>query len=188
MIERGLNVRFIEYMPFDSNGWNVQKMVSQNTVMEQVMKALDEKATTMGRSFQIRRATDTGPSSVGSDYNVYMSPHSNKGTHSNNWTNDAIGEGEWDFCGRVSFVSSMTDKFCSGCNRLRLLADGSLKVCLFGDQKDELSLRDLIRGGASDVDIALAINGALLKKKRAHAGMFEIHKSNQNRAMTSIGG
>ena len=91
-------------------------------------------------------------------------------------------------CGRVSFVSSMTDQFCSGCNRLRLLADGSLKVCLFGSHKDELSLRDMIRKGATDEEIAIAINAALMKKKRAHAGMFEIQKSNENRAMTSIGG
>lgn len=34
--------------------------------------------------------------------------------------------------GIVSFITSMTNHFCGGCNRLRLLADGNLKVCLFG--------------------------------------------------------
>lgn len=34
--------------------------------------------------------------------------------------------------GTVSFITSMTEHFCAGCNRLRLLADGNLKVCLFG--------------------------------------------------------
>lgn len=34
--------------------------------------------------------------------------------------------------GAVSFITSMTEHFCAGCNRLRLLADGNLKVCLFG--------------------------------------------------------
>ena len=34
--------------------------------------------------------------------------------------------------GSVSFITSMTSHFCGGCNRLRLLADGSFKVCLFG--------------------------------------------------------
>jgi cyclic pyranopterin phosphate synthase len=34
--------------------------------------------------------------------------------------------------GQVSFITSMTEHFCAGCNRLRLLADGNLKVCLFG--------------------------------------------------------
>ena len=36
------------------------------------------------------------------------------------------------FKGTVSFITSMTEHFCAGCNRLRLLADGSFKVCLFG--------------------------------------------------------
>jgi len=33
--------------------------------------------------------------------------------------------------GTVSFITSMTEHFCAGCNRLRLLADGNFKVCLF---------------------------------------------------------
>ncbi|CAM6036543.1 unnamed protein product, partial [Sphagnum compactum] len=36
------------------------------------------------------------------------------------------------FKGTVSFITSMTQHFCAGCNRLQLLADGNLKVCLFG--------------------------------------------------------
>ena len=30
--------------------------------------------------------------------------------------------------GSVSFVTSMTQAFCGDCNRLRLMADGNLKV------------------------------------------------------------
>ena len=33
------------------------------------------------------------------------------------------------FAGTVSFISSMTEHFCGGCNRLRIMADGNLKVC-----------------------------------------------------------
>ena len=32
------------------------------------------------------------------------------------------------FAGSVSFVTSMTQAFCGDCNRLRLMADGNLKV------------------------------------------------------------
>ena len=32
------------------------------------------------------------------------------------------------FEGEVSFITSMTENFCGGCSRLRLLADGNLKV------------------------------------------------------------
>lgn len=43
------------------------------------------------------------------------------------------------FRGSVSFITSMTRAFCSDCNRLRVMADGALKVCLFG--ANEVSLR-----------------------------------------------
>ncbi len=32
------------------------------------------------------------------------------------------------FVGSVSFITSMTKAFCGDCNRLRLMADGNLKV------------------------------------------------------------
>jgi len=41
--------------------------------------------------------------------------------------------------GQVGFITSMSDHFCGGCNRLRITADGNLKVCLFGNA--EVSLR-----------------------------------------------
>ncbi|XP_026680640.1 molybdenum cofactor biosynthesis protein 1 [Diaphorina citri] len=44
-----------------------------------------------------------------------------------------------EFKGQVGFITSMTEHFCGTCNRLRLMADGSLKVCLFGNT--EISLR-----------------------------------------------
>lgn len=40
--------------------------------------------------------------------------------------------------GTVSFITSMTQHFCGGCNRLRLMADGNLKVCLFGPSEVRL--------------------------------------------------
>ena len=47
------------------------------------------------------------------------------------------------FKGRIGFISSMSDHFCATCNRLRITADGNLKVCLHGN--DEKSLRDFLR-------------------------------------------
>jgi len=32
--------------------------------------------------------------------------------------------------GQIGFITSMSENFCSGCNRLRLTADGNLKVCI----------------------------------------------------------
>merc|ERR1712070_1339036 len=90
-----------------------------------------------------------------------------------------------DGVGSVSFIASMTQPFCAGCNRLRLTADGSLKVCLFGSS--EVSLRDAMREGASDVELLELVSGALSRKHAAHAGMHEI-AATKNRPMTTIGG
>lgn len=70
--------------------------------------------------------------------------------------------------GRIGFISSMSDNFCSGCNRLRITADGNFKNCLFGRQ--ETSLRDLIRNGANDTEIVRSIQSSLNKKWKQHPG------------------
>lgn len=87
--------------------------------------------------------------------------------------------------GTVSFVTSMTSAFCGDCNRLRLMADGALKVCLFG--ANEVSLRDAMRQGASDEDLRAVVSAAVDRKRAAHAGMFELART-KNRAMVKIGG
>ncbi|XP_031405344.1 GTP 3',8-cyclase, mitochondrial isoform X5 [Punica granatum] len=87
--------------------------------------------------------------------------------------------------GTVSFITSMTEHFCAGCNRLRLLADGNFKVCLFGPS--EVSLRDPLRSGANDDALREIIGAAVKRKKAAHAGMFDIAKT-ANRPMIHIGG
>jgi cyclic pyranopterin phosphate synthase len=83
----------------------------------------------------------------------------------------------------------MTNHFCGTCNRVRITADGQLKVCLFGSA--EVSLRDAMREGASDADLALIVRAALQKKKFAlggHGDAEGIKKANNNRPMTLIGG
>lgn len=87
--------------------------------------------------------------------------------------------------GRVGFISSMTQHFCSTCNRLRITADGNLKVCLFGNA--EVSLRDAIRSGADDEQLSTLIRAALRNKKPQHAGMQNLAHM-ENRPMVLIGG
>jgi len=87
--------------------------------------------------------------------------------------------------GTVSFVTSMTDSFCSSCNRLRLTADGSVKSCLF--YLPEVSLRDVLRRGITDEDLALMIQSAVLMKPEAHPPMEEL-ATVANRSMIEIGG
>jgi len=89
------------------------------------------------------------------------------------------------YAGNVGFISSMSDHFCSSCNRLRLTADGQIKVCLF-DAK-EISLRDAVRNGATDEDLLQIIGSAVSGKKEKHAGMEDIDVVT-NRPMILIGG
>lgn len=79
----------------------------------------------------------------------------------------------------------MTEHFCAGCNRLRLLADGNFKVCLFGPS--EVSLRDPLRSGVDDDKLREIIGAAVKRKKASHAGMFDLAKT-PNRPMIHIGG
>lgn len=78
-----------------------------------------------------------------------------------------------DFKGQIGFITSMTEHFCGSCNRLRLTADGNLKVCLFGNT--EISLRDAIRAKSSDDDLEALISAAVKRKKKQHAGEFHIN-------------
>lgn len=64
----------------------------------------------------------------------------------------------------------MSEHFCGTCNRLRITADGNLKVCLFGN--NEISLRDALRSGCSEDDLVALIKSAVLRKKKHHAGIF----------------
>ncbi len=57
--------------------------------------------------------------------------------------------------GEIGTISSVTQAFCSDCNRARLSTEGKLFLCLFASHGHDL--RALVRGGASDAEIAAAI-------------------------------
>ncbi|KAM9739676.1 molybdenum cofactor biosynthesis protein 1 isoform 3-T3 [Dama dama] len=145
-----LDVRFIEYMPFDGNKWNFKKMVSYKEMLDTLrqqwpeLEKLPEEESSTAKAFKIP-----------------------------------------GFRGQVSFITSMSEHFCGTCNRLRITADGNLKVCLFGSS--EVSLRDHLRAGASEEELLRVIGAAVGRKKRQHAGMFTISQM-KNRPMILIGG
>jgi cyclic pyranopterin phosphate synthase len=87
--------------------------------------------------------------------------------------------------GTVSFVTSMTESFCGGCNRLRVTADGNIKSCLF--HPAEQSLRDCMRAGGTDADVERLITNAVDGKQAAHPPMEEL-LTMKNRTMIEIGG
>ncbi len=53
--------------------------------------------------------------------------------------------------GEIGVISSVTQAFCSSCNRMRLSTEGSLYTCLFAQSGHDL--KSLLRAGASDDEI-----------------------------------
>ncbi|XP_040585537.1 molybdenum cofactor biosynthesis protein 1 isoform X3 [Mesocricetus auratus] len=107
-----LDVRFIEYMPFDGNRWNFRKMVSYKEMLDTIRQ-------------------------------------------------------RWP-----------------GLEKLPEEDSSTAKVCLFGNA--EVSLRDHLRAGASEEELLRIIGAAVGRKKRQHAGMFNIAQM-KNRPMILIG-
>jgi cyclic pyranopterin phosphate synthase len=56
-----------------------------------------------------------------------------------------------DGAGEIGVISSVTQAFCSSCNRMRLSTEGSLYTCLFAQSGHDL--KALLRGGASDAEL-----------------------------------
>uniref|UniRef100_A0A8D2KR34 Molybdenum cofactor biosynthesis protein 1 n=1 Tax=Varanus komodoensis TaxID=61221 RepID=A0A8D2KR34_VARKO len=131
--QQPLDVRFIEYMPFDGNKWNFKKMVSYKEMLDTIKQRWPE----------LEKLPCEEVSSTAKTYKV---PH---------------------FQGKVSFITSMSEHFCGSCNRLRITADGNLKVCLFGNS--EVSLRDHLRSNATEEELIQIIGVAVGRKKRQHA-------------------
>jgi len=96
---------------------------------------------------------------------------------------------DWVFAdgapGVVGFIDSVSDPFCSTCNRIRLTADGKLRTCLFSLREHDL--RGPLRDGASDEELAALLRAAVGTKERKHHvtdGLFV----KPERTMSQIGG
>jgi molybdenum cofactor biosynthesis protein A len=151
-VKKDLNIRFIEFMPFSSNGWNDDNYISY----DEIKKIVEQKHTLI--------AISSNPSEVAKSFTI----KGNKGT--------------------VSFISSISNHFCGDCNRLRITADGKLKLCLFSSKDNEISLKSLLRSSNySDVQIAKVISDSLQNKKLKHPEMEDLLKMESNN-MLQIGG
>lgn len=91
--------------------------------------------------------------------------------------------------GSFSIISTMSEPFCSGCNRIRLTADGKLKNCLFSKQETDLLMP--LRNGQ---DILPIIESTIWSKAKTQGGQLneQFEKINasiiENRSMITIGG
>lgn len=87
----------------------------------------------------------------------------------------------------IGFISPITEHFCHTCNRLRLEAEGHLRTCLSRD--DNPSLRDLLRGGATEAELEASIRAMVWGKVAGHEAheLSEAYRTFEG-VMTRIGG
>ena len=124
----GTTLRFIEYMDVGAtNGWRMDEVLPSAELIKRLRAELPL---------------------------VPLEP-SSPGETAERWGYaDASGQHD-PALGEVGVISSVTQAFCHDCNRARLSTEGKLYLCLFASQGYDL--RSLLRGGASDADIAAAI-------------------------------
>lgn len=85
----------------------------------------------------------------------------------------------------VGIIASVSDAFCSACDRARLTADGQIRNCLFSTEETDLRL--LMRGGADDAALEAAWRTAMWRKAAGH-GINEPGFVQPQRPMSAIGG
>lgn len=91
------------------------------------------------------------------------------------------------FKGSIGFISAMSNCFCEKCNRIRLTAEGFLKLCLQYDTG--VSLREPLRAGKTDEEIKQIVSDAVKHKPRRHQFDNYIDAENvDENAMSRIGG
>ena len=124
----GTTLRFIEYMDVGAtNGWRMDEVLPSAELIERLRAELPL---------------------------VQLDP-SSPGETAERW-GYADAQGQHDpALGEVGVISSVTQAFCHDCNRARLSTEGKLYLCLFASQGYDP--RSLLRGGASDAEIASAI-------------------------------
>ena len=148
-----VQVRFIEFMPFDGNRWSSNQVFTWKDMLSRI----EENYTPI-------RVQD-GIHDTDKKYRI---------------------EGHK---GSFSVISTMSAPFCSGCNRLRLTADGKMKNCLFSTSET-----DLLSALRNNEDLLPLIRESVLSKAKELGGQFtkdfkKIHTEDlNNRSMISIGG
>ncbi|GKY94489.1 hypothetical protein MPSEU_000414800 [Mayamaea pseudoterrestris] len=166
--EKNVVIRFIEYMPFTNNGWNTNTFMSYTEMMERTSDRLHWE-----------QLPERDPHDTTKWYKATFRGDNNDTTLASASTT-------------VGFITSMSHHFCAGCNRLRVSADGQIKVCLFDAGSHMVSLRNAMRAGLSEDDLHRIVYAAVQSKPWAlggHLDALDISKdAGNNRPMTLIGG
>lgn len=153
--DKNIGVRFIEFMPFDGNSWDISKLISYNEILDKVISHFSE-----GELITLKNE---------------------KNYTARNFKIE-------NYKGSFGIISTVTNPFCDGCNRIRLTANGRLKNCLFSNNET-----DLLTAYRAGEQIEHLIQNAIQSKKAVRAGMtksedFGNTTNHDNRSMIAIGG
>jgi cyclic pyranopterin phosphate synthase len=125
----GMVLRFIEYMDVGAtNGWRMNDVMPSAEVIQHIRSELPL---------------------------VALEP-ANPGETAQRWGFATAAGSHDSAAGEIGVISSVTQAFCSDCNRARLSTEGQLYLCLFANQGYDL--RSLVRGSGSDADMLSAID------------------------------
>jgi cyclic pyranopterin phosphate synthase len=86
--------------------------------------------------------------------------------------------------GMVGFISPVSNPYCDDCNRMRLTADGRIRMCLLSDK--EVNFRDSLRNGGTHQDLVAHFERAIRNKPVGHQLKNGVHP--EARTMSQIGG
>lgn len=112
-------------------------------------------------------------------YSLIPLPHENGSTAKNYKFADGAGQ--------IDIITSITEPFCSDCDRIRISADGKIVPCLFDNTGYDL--RPLLRGGASDQDLQDFMRNAVDHKAPGVETLLKkFHTLQHVRPMHTIGG
>jgi len=164
-LAHGYQLRFIEQMPLDAqHGWRRSEMITA----EEILARLEER-------FVLRESGEDRGGAPAEKFEVLGrrdgAPLRTPGTP--------------DTAPTVGVIASVTRPFCGACDRTRLTADGQVRTCLFAT--GETDLRAMLRGGATDAEIADTWRYAMWGKKAGH-GIDDPGFLQPTRPMSSIGG
>ena len=174
-VERGYQLRFIEQMPLDADrSWARDNLVSAAELRER-----------LSERFVLREDPAPRGSAPAQLWEVF-----DRVSRVQDAAQDAPLAADATPLGKVGIIASVTESFCSACSRTRVTADGKIRSCLFS--KEETDLMWLLRGGASDEDVALGWARAMWGKPRAY-GSDEVTLNDEayvqpERTMSAIGG
>ncbi|MDE0700935.1 MAG: GTP 3',8-cyclase MoaA [Acidimicrobiaceae bacterium] len=147
--DRGVVVRFIEFMPLDADEiWSNDQVMTQTEILKSLSGEFD------------------------------LVPLERTSAPATRWRYaDGLGE--------IGIVASVSQSFCESCDRVRITADGQFRNCLFATE--ETDVRALLRNGASNDDIAEALQRSVSSKWTGHS-INQVHFIRPHRSMSEIGG